>query len=251
MTSRKFSVREINHMRHFGFSTEDLSIYGEKPVEYITGHAEFYHLDFLVTPAVLIPRIETEKIVDLGYSFLKSVKNKPLQIADLGSGSGCLGISLAKKLLETSTSDFHLYFSDLSEEALGIARGNSLRLLPGHQDKLHFLVSDLLERFPSDLKLDLLFANLPYIPSARLKTLDSSVKDYEPHLALDGGPEGTSQINRLLTQITNFLKPKSLVILEIDSHHRMADFHLPGGFQGLIKKDLFGRNRYLLIRRKL
>ncbi len=220
---------------------------GEKPVEYVTGHAEFMGLDFHVTQDTLIPRIESEKIVEIVLNFIENHQITHPFIADIGTGSGCLGLSLAVKLQKKQI-HYSIFLSDVSPKALAVARENSANLLFSPAN-LFFEQSDLLANYPQ-IQFDIIIANLPYIPSARIPTLDSSVKDFEPTLALDGGATGTEKINQLLDQVSKFLKKDFLIILEIDSVHHLADFRLPTDFDAHIEKDLFDQNRFLVISRK-
>lgn len=207
----------------------------EKPEEYKKGKAFFYKRNFIVTPDVLIPRIETEEIIC--HCEERATKQYSL-IADIGCGSGCIGITMAEKFPDSA-----VYISDISEKTLAVAKQNiqTKNVIP--------LVSDLLVNYPPDLLFDVIVANLPYIPSGRIPTLQSSVKDYEPHEALDGGPHGTTIINKLLSQIPNHLKPDGLAILEIDDTHALESFNISEDFMGEIKKDQFNRNRFLLFGR--
>lgn len=203
------------------------------PSEYITKKAIFCGREFFVSPDVLIPRIETEEIIDLVLRHSARVQN--LLIADVGTGCGCVGITLANKFPEAV-----VYLSDISDKALEIARRNANQEI--------ILKSDLLENYP-EILFDVIVANLPYIPTKRIPRLLASVRKYEPHLALDGGPKGTTIINRLLAQLPKHLKPGGLAILEIDDTHTLKSFKLPKDFKGEIKKDQFGRNRFLIIKK--
>ena len=207
-----------------------------EPQQYKQGFAVFCGRKFLVTPDVLIPRIETEEIVRHCEEF--ATKQSSF-IADIGTGSGCLGITLSLKLPDST-----VYLSDISEKALVIAKKNN------RTDNTKFLISSLLNNYPKDLLFDVIVANLPYIPTDRIPTLDSSVKDFEPILALDGGPQGTTIINRLLQQLPRRLKNSGLAILEIDDTHTLQKFQIPNSMIGEVKKDQFNRNRFLLIRNK-
>ncbi len=247
MSIRQLSPYELNQLRKYGLSDLDLASIGQKPIEYLTGHAEFLGLDFLVNSHVLIPRLESEQVVTTATSFLESLPPNHLNIADLGTGSGCLGISIAYSLLKHSIASFDLWLSDVSDSALKTAEDNTRRLLPNRSDKIHFLKSDLLANYPPLQKFDVLVANLPYIPSARIPSLDPSVKDYEPLIALDGGPEGTTLINRLLSSAQNHLQPNFQIILEIDSKQNLDQFTLPPNSQAEIKKDIFKRPRFLIV----
>lgn len=243
--NRIFSPYEKNQLIKYKID-QNFPDSNQTPIEYLTGHAEFNGLDFLIDQNVLIPRVETEEILTLVSKYLspKTFNLKPLLIVDLGCGSGALGISLSHQLIKRGI-NHQLYLSDLSSQALKVAQENSLRLLPpDHQPIL--IQSDLLNLVPT-LKIDLLLANLPYVPSNRISTLDPSVKDYEPHLALDGGSDGSVLINRLLKQIGQLSSPPALVILEIDHTHQLKNFSLPQNYQAKIKKDQFGYHRFLVL----
>jgi release factor glutamine methyltransferase len=205
--------------------------YDGKPTEYITGQATFCGQNFYVSPAVLIPRIETEEIIRHCEEFM--TKQSSL-VADVGAGSGCIGITLARKFPKAT-----VYLSDISEKALEIARKNSKNEI--------IIKSDLLESYPKDLLFDVIVANLPYVKTSRIPFLSGSVKDFEPHLALDGGLKGTTLINKLLSQLSKHLKPTGVAILEIDDTHTLKSFKIPSGFLASIKKDNFGRSRFLVL----
>ncbi len=179
-----------------------------KPSQYIKGWVEFYKLRFKVTPDVLIPRPETELLVDEILSFARSSLLR-LTILDLGTGAGNIAISIAENI-----PSIKIIAADVSKKALKIAQKNA---------KFHgisnidFIVSDLLSNIKTEP--DIIVTNLPYIPSARIPTLDSSVKDYEPHIALDGGEDGFDLYRKLFRQINKKgWKPK-LIVGEIDYTH--------------------------------
>lgn len=155
-----------------------------KPSQYIRGWVEFYKLKFKVSQDVLIPRPETELLVD------EVLKIKPDSILDLGTGAGNIAISIARNL-----PTIKVYATDVSLAALAIAKQNALL----NKVKITFFVSNLLDNF--DKKVDTIVTNLPYIPSGRIPYLDSSVIDYEPHIALDGGDDGFELYRKLFSQI--------------------------------------------------
>lgn len=245
---RQFTPYELRQLRRYNPENLDIDSIGDKPIEYVTGHAEFCHHDFLVNQSTLIPRIETEEIVDLiSKENNRFSKDKTLTIVDVGSGSGCLGISTSLLLNELGFQKINLFLLDLSKDALKIAGINSSRLLP-KSTNIVLINSDLLANFPENINIDILLANLPYIPSGRIPTLDSSVKDFEPLLALDGGQNGTTLINTLLEQLPPHLSNNFIGILEIDHTHLLSDFTLPTNLESCLKKDLFGRTRFLILR---
>lgn len=174
-----------------------------EPVPYIIGSREFYGLTFAVDRRVLIPRPETEQVVERALEAI--TMDSPL-IADVGTGSGIIAISLAAHLPLA-----RIYASDASSEALEVAASNCHR--HGLTERIRLLGGDLLAPLPEPV--DLIAANLPYVPTAELARLDVDVKDYEPWQALDGGPDGLVQIARLLGQAGRWLRSPGVVALEI------------------------------------
>ena len=243
MTKRHFSPYELNHLRRWDPQVDPLSI-GDQPVEYVTGHAEFLDLDFLVTPDTLIPRLESEQIVIDALNFIDDRNLAHPVIADIGTGSGCLGLSLAVKLTRRQI-PYTIYLSDISPQALKVADLNAQRLLESPAN-LFFQESNLLESYPP-VKFDLILANLPYIPTPNIATLDPSVKSYEPHLALDGGLKGNLFINALLAKLPQFLNPKGMAILEIDDTHSLSSFSIPSNLTARIEPDCFHKPRFLIV----
>lgn len=248
---RILSPREQTHLARFSIPQVKWDQIGEQPVEYVTGKAEFYGQVFSVNENVLIPRVETEELVDLVLSTIRDEypAHEKLIIADVGCGSGAIGLSLAKVLgkLRPGT---QLYLSDYSAQAVEVAKKNSQLLLSSEENqKIEFLTSDLLINYPPVI-FDVVVANLPYIPSERVSYLDESVKDFEPHLALKGGPEGLTLIYRLLDQIDRFLSPTGWLFLEIDHTHSLDDFRqYKKDWKIELFKDEFGQNRFLRLKK--
>jgi release factor glutamine methyltransferase len=209
------------------------------PLPYVIGEWEFYGLKFNLTPQVLIPRPETEQLVDTALEWLSGNPGRR-SVAEIGTGSGCIAVSLAKSL-----PDLKLTAADISQDALQVARSNARR----HevQDRIEFVQSDLLTEV--DGEFDLLCANLPYIPSETLRQLDVYLR--EPTLALDGGPDGLTLIGTLLTQAADRLIPGGLVLLEIESGHGISARKLAQQFfpqaRIEVKPDLAGHPRLLSI----
>ena len=206
--------------------------------------AEFRGLNFYIDQNTLIPRIETEQLVDLALeNILTNFKNKEkIVIADLCTGSGSIGISLALELAKRNI-DFHIYFSDISKDALDIAKKNYYNFLPKKIANANFIHSDLFNNFPKDLNFDLIISNPPYVPNERIASLQNSVKNYEPILALDGGKDGTEIINKIILQLPKFQK-KINCLIEIDDSHNLDKIKSEGLNPSLIK-DQFGVNRFL------
>jgi release factor glutamine methyltransferase len=206
-----------------------------EPLPYVLGHWEFFGLDFVVDPSVLIPRPETELLVDQGLEWLRKLPNQgDIQptapwAMDIGTGSGCIAVSLA-----TNMPGLHVIASDVSMSALKVAQYNSQQ----HDvaDRVHFVQSDLLSAMTgtSDCVgahcnvplrgIDLVCANLPYIPQKTLAGL--RVKEWEPTLALDGGADGLQFIRRLVEQLTSFLISTSLLLLEIEASQGCAVYEM-------------------------
>lgn len=241
--ARNLTPFELNFLRKHGKQNIDLAAYVDMPVEYIVGLAEFYGRDFVVNNHVLIPRIETEQIIELANKYF--VPGKKFYITDVGTGSGCIGITLAL-ILEQQGIDFEIYLADISEEAIKIAEENAKSF---RAKNIKFIHSDLFSEFPKILQFDLIFANLPYLRTSRIRFAPKSVKNYEPHLALDGGKTGAEIINKFMEHMPQYLNGDGLVILEIDDSHKLSNFEVPSGFSGKIIKDAFRRNRFLVIRR--
>ena len=178
------------------------------PVAYLVGRKEFFSLVFEVNRDVLIPRPDTECVVD---ECLRLAKTMPVPtILDIGTGSGALPIALAKQhpgAVLTAT--------DFSTRALEVAKRNAAKL--GVGERVRFLQGDLFAPIAAGEKFDFILSNPPYIPTADIADLAPGVRDYEPRLALDGGPDGFAVFDRLIADARAFLKPEGYLILEIGS----------------------------------
>ncbi|WP_376791389.1 peptide chain release factor N(5)-glutamine methyltransferase [Thermoflexus sp.] len=180
-----------------------------EPLFYLIGEREFYGMPFKVTPAVLIPRPETEHLVDAALDWARSRASRTytsLTFADIGTGSGCIAVALAVYLPNCRG-----YATDLSPEALEVARENAIRHGVAH--RLTFLLGDLCTPLPEPV--DLLVANLPYVARSEWEGLDPAIWEYEPIMALDGGLDGLEVIRRFLAQAPHYLRPMGAVFLEI------------------------------------
>jgi release factor glutamine methyltransferase len=178
-----------------------------EPVAYITGHKEFYKLDLIVSPHTLIPRPETEHLVDEALRLLKESGAASAQAADIGCGSGAIALALA-----ANSPSLTVEATDISPEALEVAKANAEK----HKlaDRVFFSQGDLAEPL-GEKRFDLICANLPYIPDSDMAALAPDVALFEPKSALAGGPEGLDLIARLLPSVGKVLKPTGHVILEI------------------------------------
>jgi release factor glutamine methyltransferase len=190
-----------------------------EPVQHLTGKQEFWGLEFEVAPDVLIPRPETEHIIEVALDRLavreiragrpQTLTGEGLQIADIGTGSGCIAIALAKELPAA-----RIFATDISTAALAIAKRNAAR--HNFSDRIHFLESNLLDALSlGPHSLDLIVSNPPYVGRCESTELEREVRDHEPHSALFGGEEGYELYAPLITQSAQFLKPGGLLVLEL------------------------------------
>ncbi len=226
----------------------------ETPKQYIQGWTEFYKLKFKLTPDVLIPRPESELLVDEvirlagsdpGQTRLTqpSKKGPTLSVADVGTGSGNLAVSIAKNLKKA-----RVLATDISEKALEIAKQNAK--FHKMEKRILFLQSDMLENIQK--APDIIVANLPYIPTGRILYLDPMVTEFEPRVALDGGKDGFELYRKLFDQMKEKnIIPKYLVA-EIDyTHADIATFEATKRFPNCsvdIKLDLAKKQRILLVK---
>ena len=209
-----------------------------EPLAYILGHREFYGIDLSVNPAVLIPRPETETLVEQALFMASKMTGTPeLVIADVGVGCGAIAISLALHLPSA-----RVYALDISEQALEVAGCN----IRAHDAAGRVILGkgNLLEPLPEPA--DLILANLPYIPSGRIPTLQPEVRR-EPRQALDGGPDGLDCIRGLLAQAPGKLKGRGAILLELDPEqvpavYKLARSHFPGA-KTSVEQDLAGLDR--------
>jgi release factor glutamine methyltransferase len=180
-----------------------------EPLQYMFGQQEFFGRPFVVGPGVLIPRPETEILIEqvLLHSDRIWTSDTLLHVADIGTGSGAIAVTLA-----CERPKWRVTTVDLSSEAIAIARENAERLGADVRFLQGDLVEPLLERSE---QLDLLVSNPPYIPSADVDELDAEVRDYEPRLALDGGADGLDCYRRLCAALPRLLKEKALVAFEV------------------------------------
>ena len=219
-----------------------------EPLQYISGVQEFWGLPFAVTPAVLIPRPETEFVVEAA---LKAVSGIPAPvIIDLGTGSGCIAVSLASGLQQAQ-----IFAVDRSEKALEIARQNAQR--NGVADRVRFLEGDLFGPFEElDLRgrVDAIVANPPYIRDEELPTLQPEVRDFEPEMALIAGPEGTEVARLIIQQAPDYLHSGGSLIMEMGLGQTEALRKIAketGKYGSLeIVMDLAGIERVIVAKRK-
>jgi release factor glutamine methyltransferase len=223
-TFRSLVARRLNH----------------EPVAYITGHKEFYGLELQVDRRVLIPRPETETLVEVALTIGR--QRQIPQLVEVGVGSGAVAIALAVNLPWVE-----IYAIDSSSDALTVAEENCRR--HGVQDRVHLLLGDLLAPLPEPVGL--IVANLPYVSQDELTTLAPDITEYEPLGALDGGPDGLDYIRRLLEQASPCLRPPGMICLEIGASqalavNEIARNHFPAATVGLVR-DLAGLDRVAII----
>lgn len=215
-----------------------------EPLAYITGQKEFWSLDFVVAPGVLIPRPETELLVEVALDRLKAIAtNRPSNILDLGTGSGVIAVSLAKERLEAS-----IWAVDISLSALEIARVNSNRHVEA--GRIKFLQGDLFEPVRAQKNgFDLIVSNPPYIRTGELSTLAPDIRDWEPRTALDGGMDGMEYYRRIVGEAHHFLTPAGAIVLEISPELSQAVVDLftrSGRYQrASLHADLAGKDRVI------
>jgi len=205
----------ISHAEH-ELSTNEFKSFSDsvdrraqgEPLQYITGQQDFYGRVFRVSPDVLIPRPETELLVESALELI-SASQKPVRICDVGTGSGCIAITLASE-----NSNVSGVAVDISTSALEIAKQNAIA--NNVDERLLFTVSDCLAALPKDGPLfDLIASNPPYVASDVVAGLQREVKDHEPMVALTPGSDGLSIIRRLITEAPQFLRKDGYLLLEI------------------------------------
>ncbi|MBL8150190.1 MAG: peptide chain release factor N(5)-glutamine methyltransferase [Blastocatellia bacterium] len=179
-----------------------------EPLQYITGRQEFYKRNFIVNPSVLIPRPETELIVEKVVNLCKELDLKSPTVLDIGTGSGCIAISIASEIAEAA-----VFAIDISTLAIEVAKRNSER----HQvdRRVHFFVGDLTSAIFPEIKFDFCCTNPPYIDPNDRSTLSREVKDFEPEIALFAQEKGLGLIARLLTECATITKPGGYFLCEI------------------------------------
>jgi release factor glutamine methyltransferase len=212
------------------------------PLPYVLGRWEFFGLQFMLTPDVLIPRPETELLVETALAYIRSRPRATFRILDVGTGSGIIPISLAAHAPHAS-----FVATDISAAALKVARANAEQ--QGLSQRIEFVQADLLPEDFSSTPFDMITANLPYIPTETLHSLEIFGK--EPTLALDGGADGLDLIQRLLEQLAKANVSESLILLEIEAGQRLPVQSLvrenfpTAGIE--LKKDLAGHDRLIIV----
>jgi release factor glutamine methyltransferase len=221
-----------------------------KPTQYITGHQEFWGLDFEVTPDVLIPRPETEHLVECVLELAvqqSSAQDARFRIVDVGTGSGCIALALASEFPRAI-----IFGADISRPALVVASRNAVRL--DMAERVKFLESDLLERFQDEDfagTLDFVVSNPPYVSAKEIASVQREVREFEPRIAWGGLERGDELYRRLFPQALGALKPGGFVVVEIGYNMRDAVLALLGeGWSDVsVRPDLAGIPRIVSARR--
>lgn len=191
-----------------------------EPFQQIAGRQEFWGLDFIVTPDVMIPRPETELIVEAGIEILQKRENP--RFCEVGIGSGCISVSILHEEKDASAIGL-----DISEKALRIAKKNAEK--SGVSDRLEFRISDVFGNLDGGEKFDLIVSNPPYVPGVDVASLQAEVRDFDPHVALTDGKDGLSIIGKLINESPKFLKPSGFLLMEFgfNQSEKVREMFLP------------------------
>ncbi len=211
-----------------------------KPIQYVLGNVNFYGNTFYVNENVLIPRFETEELVEKTVNYINKYFTNPVDIIDLGTGSGVIGLTLEKKV---STNSVDLI--DISKEALEVTKKNCELL----NSKANIILSNMLENIPIENKYDVIISNPPYIKND--EEIEDIVRNNEPHKALYGGVDGLDFYKQILRSIKDYLKDKSIIAFEIgytqgNDLKKLVEETLPNS-KISIEKDLSERDRFVFV----
>ncbi len=207
-----------------------------EPLQYITGEQNFMGYDFCVTPDVLIPRFDTEVLVEKVFDYIRHCGSSSLRLLDMCTGSGCIAISLGLLAKEAGIK-LDVVGVDISDKALNVARENAKRL---EADNVSFVQSDLFGDMPAD-KFDIIVSNPPYIESEVIETLSPEVKNHEPRLALDGSADGLHFYRIIVDKASMFLNSGGKIYFEIGCEQGadVSELLTEAGFKDvMIIKDL-------------
>ncbi|MBM4344479.1 MAG: peptide chain release factor N(5)-glutamine methyltransferase [Deltaproteobacteria bacterium] len=183
-----------------------------EPVAYIVGRRGFHDIDVAVTPAVLVPRPETETLVDFAAAYLQDASAVDGPVLDLCTGSGCVALALIRDMEKTGKIR-QVWASDVSEAALDVARANAV----DQARPMYVVHGDLYAMLPAGLRFAAIVSNPPYVTTADWQKLDADVRDFEPRLALDGGPDGLDVVRRIVAGAPDWLHAGGLCALEVGS----------------------------------
>src|SRR5882724_3677858 len=202
----EFTIDAATRDKFFSLTNKRVS---GTPTQYLTGKQEFWGMDFEVTPDVLIPRPETEHLIEVTLArTTESRRRASLRLADVGTGSGCIAIALAKEL-----SNAKMFATDISPAALAVAARNAAR--HNFTDRIAFAESNLLVRIPQQPPFDIIVSNPPYVARRDAATLPVDVREHEPELALFAGEDGMAIYPPLIAQASTHLAEGGLLVLEL------------------------------------
>jgi release factor glutamine methyltransferase len=214
------------------------------PTAYLIGSRDFYLLNFEVTPAVLIPRPDTETLVLEALNLLKSMVAP--RVWDIGTGSGCIAISITHQ-----KKDAQVTATDISPDALAVAQRNAQR--HGVAERIRWLCGDLAAPLPTGEHFDLIVSNPPYIAHGEFASLAVEIRDHEPRLALDGGADGLAFYRRIAREVGPYLVPGGRMLLEIGANQEAAVRGIFGDYphwrMEATFKDMGGRPRVVMVQR--
>ena len=243
------SLELLNHLNDIvneeiteKYKKEVLAIENGKPIQYAIGNVNFYGEIFEINENVLIPRFETEELVEHTVSYIKQFFTEPVDIIDLGCGSGVIGLTLEKKV---STKSVDLI--DISEKALEITHKNCEK----HNSKANLIQSDMFEKV--EKKYDVIISNPPYIKTT--EEIEDIVKNNEPHLALYAGEDGLDCYKKILENVSKYMKERCLIAFEIgytqaEDITNLANKYL-SNIKVIVKKDMSEKDRMLFIFKNL
>ena len=242
-----FSHRALTQLQFASYkSLINKRIRGE-PIQYILGRREFWSLDLKVTPKVFIPRPETELVVEEALKIFREARSPTLRFMEVGTGSGAIAVALAKEM-----EGCFIVAEDVSWEAIVLARENAE--IHGVSGNIRFLVGDLFSALKeAKCPFDLIISNPPYIPSSRIGTLPREIAEFEPRIALDGGPDGLQCIGKIVMGSRSFLKDGGWLMLELGERQgdAIAEMIRNAGFfeSPSITKDYSGADRVIRARK--
>ena len=215
-----------------------------EPLQHILGSASFCGLEIKCSRAALIPRPETELLAERAWQFLSVLNSQPTSVLDLGTGTGCLAVAIAKKVPAT------VHAIDVSTEALALARENAA--LHEVAERIAFHHGDAFAALPGAMQFDLIVSNPPYIASEEIATLDAEVRDFDPKLALDGGADGLNFYRRIAAEAPPFLKPGGRLMVEFGDGQAPELEKIFSGEKWIVEEivaDYSSRPRILIARR--
>jgi release factor glutamine methyltransferase len=219
-----------------------------EPLQYVLGHWSFRRLDLMVDRRVLIPRPETEVVVDIALAELRRVGGGPLTAVDLGTGSGAIALSLA---LEQP--NVQVWATDISEDALAVASANLAGVGSAAGGRARFLQGSWWSALPGELAgaVELVVSNPPYVSASELAELSAEVRDFEPHGALVPGPSGLEALAHIISGAPHWLSARGSLVCEMAPHQASEALAMAGaaGFaDAFVRQDLAGRDRALVAR---